>query len=90
MLIEQMWRMMLYNALGEPEEQYDHNVLGVAIQRYDRLWEEWQALAREPLCVTIYTDQAFRNKGEGSIGELVSKIRKPLKNRSFASFIHAV
>ncbi len=50
-----------------------------ALEKYDKLWEEWRQLAKEPSCATIYTDMAFRNKVEGSIGELAEEIREMIK-----------
>lgn len=78
-LIEQMWRMMLYHAQGKPDKNYDLNQLRNALEKYDKLWEEWRQLAKEPSCATIYTDMAFRNKVEGSIGELAEEIRQMIK-----------
>jgi hypothetical protein len=72
-LIEQMWIMMLQDAKdGEKNTQ----VLRSALKRYDELWAEWHYLkSSSKYCATLYTDRAFRNKTQGSIGELVAKLR---------------
>jgi len=72
-LIEQMWIMMLQNAKNGEK---DTEVLRSALKRYDELWAEWHHLkSSSKYCATLYTDRAFRNKTQGSIGELVAKLR---------------
>ena len=76
-LIEQMWRLMLEEGrcrLGQP---VDMKVVSEAIDRYDDLWQEWRALKQSSRwCATLYTDMAFRNQKQGSIGELVDAWRE--------------
>lgn len=52
-------------------------VVSEAIDRYDDLWQEWRALKQSSRwCATLYTDMAFRNQKQGSIGELVDAWRE--------------
>lgn len=79
-LIEQMWTLMLENAVEEMGGQPRQQVLQQALQKYDQLWAEWRTLKQSsPYCATLYTDMDFLNKKEGSIGELVTLIRDKVK-----------
>jgi hypothetical protein len=61
---------------GQPRKQ----VLQQALQKYDRLWAAWRTLKQSsPYCATLYTDMDFLNKKEGSIGELVTRIRDKVR-----------
>jgi hypothetical protein len=73
-LIEQMWILMIEDA-KEAEEQ-NKEIIVNAISRYDALWADWKKLKKSSdQCATLYTDLAFRNKLEGSIRELVERLR---------------
>jgi hypothetical protein len=51
-----------------------------ALNRYDEFWAEWRQLEKTaPYCATLYTEYAFRNQQEGSVGELVQRLRMILK-----------
>lgn len=51
-----------------------------ALKRYDELWKEWRNLRESrTTCFTIYSDLAFKNKKEASIGDLVEKFRIKVK-----------
>lgn len=78
-LIEQMWIMMLNYSPGRQIPFNKVSLLKTSIDRYDELWKEWRDLYHtHALCATIYTDKAFRNKKEGSIGEFCEKLRMSL------------
>lgn len=78
-LIEQMWRLMIADAEARQNGTLNRALVADALQRYDALWKEWRELkANNPQCATIYTDLAFRNKKEGSIGELAENLRAKL------------
>jgi hypothetical protein len=73
-LVEQMWVLMIEDA-KTPEQQHK-DVIRKTVARYDALWVEWKALKESSeQCATLYTDMAFMKKREGSIGELVDKLR---------------
>ncbi len=76
-LIRHMWRLMVesykYDAFGE----MDKARVKISLDSYDRLWNEWRRLKdNSDSCASIYTDLAFRNKREGSVGELVDRLKK--------------
>ncbi|MEZ2440556.1 hypothetical protein AB6805_02455 [Chitinophaga sp. RCC_12] len=76
-LIEQMWILMIENGMAERNGSFNIMVIKQAINRYDLLWSEWKALKlSSKYCATLYTDLAFRNQRNGSIGELVDSLRK--------------
>lgn len=80
-LIEVMWKMMIEYAEVRGGKPVDRGYVKYLIDRYDVLWAEWKALKGSSLyCATIYTDLAFRNRKEGSIGELVENMREFLFN----------
>ncbi|MCS7018008.1 MAG: hypothetical protein RMJ87_01700 [Cytophagales bacterium] len=75
-LIEQMWRLMIADAEARQTGIFQRAAVADALQRYRTLWQEWRELkARNPQCATLYTELAFRNKKEGSIGELVENLQ---------------
>lgn len=75
-LIERMWQMMLMNAELNQGKSLDRDALREMLAAYDGLWNEWRRLKESSKwCATIYTDLAYRNKKEGSIGELAEKMR---------------
>jgi hypothetical protein len=79
-LIEQMWILMLQDANPETEKM-NHSIVKNALNRYDQLWKEWRALKESSTeCATIYTDLAFKNKKEGSIRELLEKLKKKINS----------
>lgn len=76
-LIEQMWILMIEDARIRKGAQPDKKLISDAIARYDELWSEWRNLKESSkYCATIYTELAFRNQYEGSIKELVTKMRE--------------
>lgn len=80
-LIEQMWVLMIENTNNIEPTKMDETTVKKAILRYDELWTEWRALKESSTeCATLYTDLAFKNKKEGSIGELVEKLKISVKN----------
>lgn len=79
-LIEQMWILMLENAQWKAGGILHREVVQQSIRRYDALWDEWRALkASSKYCATLYTDNAYRNKRNGSIGELVDLLREQVR-----------
>ncbi len=79
-LIEQMWVLMIEDANNAETNKMNLTLVKKALNRYDQLWEEWKALKQSSTeCATLYTDLAFKNKKEGSIGELVEKCRIQIK-----------
>ena len=75
-LIERMWQMMLINAEIERGKPLDREKLQEILASYDALWHEWAQLKESSWwCATLYTDMAYRNKREGSIGELADHLR---------------
>jgi len=73
-LVEQMWLLMIEDA--KAPEQQNKEIIRKSVERYDALWVEWKALKESSTqCATLYTDMAFMKKKEGSIGELVEKLR---------------
>lgn len=75
-LINQMWILMTEKYKHDFQGKMNLNRVVCAINTYDRLWKEWRNLKdHEPLCATLYSDMAFRNKRRGSIGELVDSLR---------------
>ena len=75
-LIERMWQMMLLNAEIERGKPLDREKLQEILASYDALWHEWAQLKESSRwCATLYTDMAYRNKREGSIGELADHLR---------------
>ena len=78
-LIEQMWILMLEDGRSNANETLNKQLAAHAIQRYDALWVEWRKLKESSAyCATLYSDMAFRNNRNGSIGELIDNIRKIL------------
>ncbi|MCS6967236.1 MAG: hypothetical protein NZM39_01515 [Bernardetiaceae bacterium] len=78
-LIEQMWRLMIANAQVQQTGRLDKTTVKEALERYHQLWQQWRHLKdSSPQCPTLYTELAFRNKKEGSIGELVENLRAQL------------
>ncbi|WP_436488943.1 hypothetical protein [Chitinophaga sp. ARDCPP14] len=78
-LIEQMWILMIENGIAKRNGSFNITAIKQAINRYDLLWSEWKALKlSSKYCTTLYTDLAFRNQRNGSIGELVDSLRKIL------------
>lgn len=78
-LIEQMWILMIENGIAKRSGSFNIGIIKQAINRYDHLWSEWKALkSSSKYCATLYTDLAFRNQQNGSIGELVDSLRKVL------------
>lgn len=76
-LIEQMWILMIEDARMRKGALADKKLITDAITKYDDLWTEWRELKESsPYCATIYTDLAFRNSENGSIKELVNKLRE--------------
>jgi len=62
-IVGQAWAVLLAGKLGDKSRQYDHNKIQVAIACYDKLWNEWQELAKaHPCCATIYLDVGFDHK----------------------------
>lgn len=81
-LVEQMWRIMLEEGKYRLGLFVDYQVVEDAINVYDHLWNEWKDLKQTSLlCASLYTDLAFRNRREGSIGELVDVWRKRLSSK---------
>ena len=81
-LIEQMWKLMIAYETGK-DSQYDFPAIAADVQRYEKLWEEWKRLSRaSSWCATLYTEKAFRNRTEGSIGEFVSQLKEMLKENN--------
>ena len=79
-LIEQMWILMLEDGRSAAHETLNKQLAAHAIQRYDALWVEWRKLKESSAyCATLYSDMAFRNNRNGSIGELIDNIRKKLR-----------
>lgn len=73
-LIEQMWVLMIEDA--KLTDQQNIVTIRKSLSRYDELWSEWRKLKESSTqCATLYTDLAFRNIKEGSIGELVEKLK---------------
>lgn len=80
-LIEQMWNLMIEDALGKSKNQYDIEKITKALDRYDQLWAEWAKLkASSSYCATIYTDMQFLGQVEGSIGELIERLKSLCSN----------
>lgn len=78
-LINQMWILMVEKYKYDNNGNCDKEIVSNSISEYDRLWHEWNSLYdNNYLCATLYTDMAFRNKKEGSVGELVEQLRKEL------------
>jgi hypothetical protein len=76
-LIEQMWILMIEDTRSKLEGRMDPDILKEAILKYKALWAEWRKLKESSKqCATLYTEFAFRNKKEGSIGELIEKLEK--------------
>ena len=76
-LIRHMWRLMVesykYDAYGEMEKAR----VKISLDSYERLCNDWRRLKdNSDSCASIYTDLAFRNKREGSVGELVDRLKK--------------
>ena len=60
-IIEKGWNVMLLGLAGDETGRYDKARMARAIAAYDRLWEEWKALARtSPSCATIYENHYCR------------------------------
>lgn len=75
-LIRDMWILMIQKGKIENGEEVDKQLIKQTIESYDRLWEAWKQLkASSKYCATLYTDKAFYNQTEGSIGELVDYLR---------------
>lgn len=73
-LIERMWQLMIMDC--DRSKPLDKKRLGEVLSAYDGLWKEWRELKESSRwCATLYTDLAYRNKREGSIGELAEKMR---------------
>ncbi len=61
-IIYNAWIVMLKGYEGDETGYYMHNIMQTAIENYDRLWEEFEALRRnEPQCATIYIPYSFVN-----------------------------
>ena len=79
-LIEQMWIMMIEDGNFKLKGEMNKDVVKKAIKKYDDLWVEWRLLKESSSqCATLYTDKASMDKREGSIGELVDKLREMVK-----------
>lgn len=79
-LIEQMWLLMIEDEIFSETKKMNTVAVKKALKQYDQLWKEWKNLKQSSSeCATIYTDLAFKNKKEGSIGELVEKLRIRIK-----------
>lgn len=79
-LIAQMWIVMIEDANELETKKINVTTLKSALNRYDQLWKEWRALKQSSTeCATLYTDLAFKNKKEGSIAELVEKLKAKVK-----------
>jgi len=79
-LIEQMWILMIEDANAGISGKLNVTIVNDVIERYDELWKEWKNLKKTSgQCATLYTDLAFRNQKSGSIGELVEKLRRKIK-----------
>ena len=79
-LIEQMWLLMIEDETYLQSKTMNNDAVKNAVRKYDQLWNEWRTLKDSSAeCATLYTDLAFKNKKEGSIGELVEKYRIQVK-----------
>ena len=79
-LIEQMWVMMIEDGNLRNKGAINKDMVVKAIQKYDALWNEWRLLKQSSTqCASLYTDKAFMEKREGSIGELVDNLRAKVK-----------
>lgn len=75
-LIRDMWILMIQKGKIENGEDVDKQLIKQTIESYDQLWEAWKQLkSSSKYCATLYTDKAFYNQTEGSIGELVDYLR---------------
>lgn len=82
-LINKMWTLMSEKYLNDTCGNYDKNKVAKILSDYEHLWIEWRDLERNSdLCATLYTEMAFRNKNEDSIGELVNWFRTNLQSDS--------
>ncbi|MDP4292257.1 MAG: hypothetical protein Q8908_14345 [Bacteroidota bacterium] len=79
-LIEQMWILMIEDGNFKLKGEMNKEVVRKAIQKYDDLWAEWRLLKNSSSqCASLYTDKAFMDKREGSIGEMVDNMREMVK-----------
>ena len=63
-IIEKGWIVILFGHIGDETGEYDRERIRTAIERYDELWEEWEALAENsPSCATIYEPNGFAIRG---------------------------
>ncbi len=74
-IIEQAWTVLFYGKLGDKSGQYEREKIHTAITRYDALWDEWRALAKQhACCADIYNDVGFDYKP--GLGQAVNRYRK--------------
>ncbi len=74
-IIEQAWTVLFYGKLGDKSGYYDREKVHSAIARYDSLWNEWRALARNhSCCATIYKEVGFDYKP--GIGAAINRYRR--------------
>ena len=74
-IIQQAWTVLLNGKLGDNTGHYDREKIRAAIARYDQLWAEWRALARNhECCATLYLDVGFDYKP--GLGAAINRYRK--------------
>lgn len=74
-LIQQAWTVLFYGKLGDRTGHYDREKIQTAITRYDALWNDWRALAREhSCCATIYLNVGFDY--QPGLGAAIDRYRK--------------
>lgn len=72
-LINKMWILMYEKYNVDTNGSLDNDKVIRTLADYDRLWGEWRELERgSDVCPSLYSDMAFRNTYENSIGELVN------------------
>ncbi len=80
-IIEKAFTAVLFGRLGDKTGSYDKKRIKEAINRYDKLWKEWEQLKKDNHnCATIYYPYAFKIDTKGVSGNvergLITRINK--------------
>ena len=74
-IIQQAWTVLFNGRRGDKTGHYDREKIAAAIARYDALWDEWRALAKNhSCCATIYKDVGFDY--QPGIGAAINRYRR--------------